>query len=186
MQDEHGMARMQELLASYYGTQDKETQAQSRRDIDAPGFEPATYVKVRTPRLPARLCVLWMMTVLTTGAGEQEMLATQGLNELMRQDDRLIREIKELDTNMQMLVYENYNKFISATDTIRKMKVPASSPPRVVYLSISLSLSHLTLARTEQRGEHGGRGRARRGEHGRDHGQEREHQRGAGAAPVQG
>jgi hypothetical protein len=25
---------------------------------------------------------------------------------------------------MQMLVYENYNKFISATDTIRKMKVP--------------------------------------------------------------
>lgn len=47
MQDEHGMARMQELLSSYYGTQDRETQAQSRRDIDAPGFEPATYVKVR-------------------------------------------------------------------------------------------------------------------------------------------
>lgn len=53
------------------------------------------------------------------------MLETQGLNELMRQDDQLIREIKELDTNMQMLVYENYNKFISATDTIRKMKVRA-------------------------------------------------------------
>lgn len=41
----------------------------------------------------------------------------------MRRDDQLIREIKELDTSMQMLVYENYNKFISATDTIRKMKV---------------------------------------------------------------
>ncbi len=27
-----------------------------------------------------------------------------------------------LDSDMQMLVYENYNKFISATDTIRSMK----------------------------------------------------------------
>lgn len=26
-----------------------------------------------------------------------------------------------MDSDMQMLVYENYNKFISATDTIRKM-----------------------------------------------------------------
>ena len=31
-------------------------------------------------------------------------------------------EIKSLDSDMQMLVYENYNKFISATDTIRSMK----------------------------------------------------------------
>ena len=31
-------------------------------------------------------------------------------------------EIKNLDSDMQMLVYENYNKFISATDTIRTMK----------------------------------------------------------------
>lgn len=29
--------------------------------------------------------------------------------------------MKKLDSDMQMLVYENYNKFISATDTIRKM-----------------------------------------------------------------
>lgn len=32
-----------------------------------------------------------------------------------------VREVKKLDSDMQMLVYENYNKFISATDTIRKM-----------------------------------------------------------------
>lgn len=51
------------------------------------------------------------------------MLQGRGLNDLLQRDDQLIREIKELDTNMQMLVYENYNKFISATDTIRKMKV---------------------------------------------------------------
>lgn len=53
----------------------------------------------------------------------QDLLQTCGLNDLLKKDDQLIREIKELDTNMQMLVYENYNKFISATDTIRKMKV---------------------------------------------------------------
>lgn len=30
-------------------------------------------------------------------------------------------EIRSLDSEMQTLVYENYNKFISATDTIRKV-----------------------------------------------------------------
>lgn len=32
-------------------------------------------------------------------------------------------EIKNLDTDLQMLVYENYNKFISATDTIKRLIV---------------------------------------------------------------
>lgn len=53
------------------------------------------------------------------------MLQTTNLNDLLKKDDQLIKEIKELDVNMQMLVYQNYNKFISATDTIRKMKVRA-------------------------------------------------------------
>lgn len=30
-------------------------------------------------------------------------------------------EIREIDGDMKTLVYENYNKFISATDTIRKV-----------------------------------------------------------------
>ncbi len=38
----------------------------------------------------------------------------------------MVHEIKTLDSDMQMLVYENYNKFISATDTIRKMKASIS------------------------------------------------------------
>ncbi|KAI9481451.1 MAG: exocyst complex component Sec5-domain-containing protein [Benjaminiella poitrasii] len=40
----------------------------------------------------------------------------------MEQDNRLVGEIREIDGDMKTLVYENYNKFISATDTIRKMK----------------------------------------------------------------
>jgi hypothetical protein len=50
------------------------------------------------------------------------LLALKGL----RQYDCLksfiiFSEIKALDSDMQTLVYENYNKFISATDTIRKV-----------------------------------------------------------------
>ncbi|KAG6597983.1 Fat-free family protein [Phytophthora cinnamomi] len=94
--EDHGLSRMQELLSSYYGLQDQESKQEQLRNIDSPGFDPKVYVK--------------------------ELLESRGLNELLTTDDQLIREIKELDTNMQMLVYENYNKFISATDTIRKMK----------------------------------------------------------------
>ena len=32
-------------------------------------------------------------------------------------------EIREIDGDMKTLVYENYSKFISATDTIRKVKL---------------------------------------------------------------
>ena len=42
--------------------------------------------------------------------------------QLLEYDSDLMSDIKSLDGDMQMLVYENYNKFISATDTIRKMK----------------------------------------------------------------
>jgi len=40
----------------------------------------------------------------------------------MQTEKKLIREIGDLGSDMQTLVYENYNKFILATDTIRKMK----------------------------------------------------------------
>ncbi|XP_077324054.1 vacuolar protein sorting-associated protein 51 homolog isoform X1 [Lithobates pipiens] len=44
------------------------------------------------------------------------------LAELMDIEADMVRQIRALDSDMQTLVYENYNKFISATDTIRKMK----------------------------------------------------------------
>ncbi|CAK4758240.1 unnamed protein product [Aphanomyces euteiches] len=89
-------SRMQELMSSYYELSDKEDSVSQSKNINAPGFLVDEYVK--------------------------DMLESMGMDELLRRDDQMIKEIKELDTNMQMLVYENYNKFISATDTIRKMK----------------------------------------------------------------
>ena len=45
----------------------------------------------------------------------------RSLTELMDKETEMVRHIKALDSDMQTLVYENYNKFISATDTIRKV-----------------------------------------------------------------
>lgn len=41
----------------------------------------------------------------------------------MDKESEMVRHIRSLDSDMQTLVYENYNKFISATDTIRKVCV---------------------------------------------------------------
>ena len=51
-----------------------------------------------------------------------DMISSHTLEELLLLQNNLTFEIKSLDGNMQTLVYENYNKFISATDTIRSMK----------------------------------------------------------------
>ena len=50
-----------------------------------------------------------------------KLLKERTLTELMDKETEMVRDIKALDSDMQTLVYENYNKFISATDTIRKV-----------------------------------------------------------------
>ncbi|XP_029645365.2 vacuolar protein sorting-associated protein 51 homolog [Octopus sinensis] len=51
-----------------------------------------------------------------------KLIREKSLTELMDRETDVVRQIRALDSEMQTLVYENYNKFISATDTIRKMK----------------------------------------------------------------
>ncbi|KAL0085225.1 exocyst complex component Sec5-domain-containing protein [Phycomyces blakesleeanus] len=51
-----------------------------------------------------------------------KIMKEKTLNGLMEEDNVLTGEIREIDGDMKTLVYENYSKFISATDTIRKMK----------------------------------------------------------------
>ena len=52
----------------------------------------------------------------------QHLLRTTRLDGLLAKHTEMLSEIKNLDSDMQMLVYENYNRFISATDTVRTMK----------------------------------------------------------------
>lgn len=49
------------------------------------------------------------------------LVQKSSLEGLLQKHVEMAAEIKNLDTDLQMLVYENYNKFISATDTIKRM-----------------------------------------------------------------
>ncbi|KAF3421725.1 hypothetical protein E2986_08754 [Frieseomelitta varia] len=52
----------------------------------------------------------------------QKLLKECTLKQIMDHEAEIIKNTQILHSDMQTLVYENYNKFISATDTIRKMK----------------------------------------------------------------
>ncbi|KAJ2543563.1 hypothetical protein GGF49_001961 [Coemansia sp. RSA 1853] len=68
-------------------------------DIDSPAFESKRYLK--------------------------KVLVEQGVSGLLRADNELVTQVRQIDGEMKTMVYENYSKFISATETIRKMKQDA-------------------------------------------------------------
>ncbi|KAJ3082394.1 Vacuolar protein sorting-associated protein 51, partial [Quaeritorhiza haematococci] len=89
------------LLKAYYGVSNAPGDAAKQKradpiDIDNHGFNAEVFLN--------------------------KTLYEENLPELIRRDNELVSDIKQLDGDMKTLVYENYNKFISATDTIRKMK----------------------------------------------------------------
>ena len=52
----------------------------------------------------------------------EDLMSSHRAEELQSRGSKMMHEIRTLDGDMQMLVYENYNKFISATETIKRMK----------------------------------------------------------------
>ena len=52
----------------------------------------------------------------------KKLLLSKGLRDLLNHDDQMVQQIKSLDGDMQRLVYENYNKFISVSETIKLIK----------------------------------------------------------------
>ncbi|KNC31837.1 putative vacuolar protein sorting-associated protein 51 [Lucilia cuprina] len=52
----------------------------------------------------------------------ERLLKDCTLKQIMDTEAAVVKDTQTLHSDMQTLVYENYNKFISATDTIRKMK----------------------------------------------------------------
>ena len=85
---------MSSMLLSFYGMDSSASGGLNL--IDSAHFEPDVFVK--------------------------ELLTTLPLEGLIAKDNSMVHEIRALDGDMQMLVYENYNKFISATETIKRMK----------------------------------------------------------------
>ena len=102
--------RNRAALRDYYGLKNAPTQhpdgasqgalwsdAQtSSSELDAPGFDAQAHVK--------------------------GLLEREGLEGILRAEGGLVGEIKSLDGDRKALVYDNYSKLISATDTIRKMR----------------------------------------------------------------
>ena len=102
---EEKAARVRSLLSSYYGTGGGDGGG-----AGGPGGAPPP-----APRSP--------LDAASFDAGRfvGGLLRELPLPELLRRHTELAKEIEELDGDMQTLVYENYSKFISATDTIRDM-----------------------------------------------------------------
>lgn len=95
--DETKRSRHKDMLKMYYGNGNKSTSDKNDiLDIDSSNFNSEMYL--------------------------QKLKHEKSLSELMDCENEMAKQIRTLDSEMQTLVYENYNKFISATDTIRTMK----------------------------------------------------------------
>ncbi|PSR94713.1 Vacuolar protein sorting-associated protein [Actinidia chinensis var. chinensis] len=95
--------RMRDLLSSFYSA-------------DPPPSMPAN--------ASSKYATLDTINTTSFDADQYMNLLVQksSLEGLLQRHVEMAAEIKNLDTDLQMLVYENYNKFISATETIKRMK----------------------------------------------------------------
>ncbi|KAJ2790750.1 hypothetical protein H4R21_006448, partial [Coemansia helicoidea] len=99
-------SRARDRLRSFYGvagssggaadTVAAASSAQRAVDLDGSGFEAKAYVK--------------------------SVLEREGVAGLLRADNQLVSEVRQIDRDMKTMVYENYSKFISATETIRRIQ----------------------------------------------------------------
>ncbi|VDL89111.1 unnamed protein product [Schistocephalus solidus] len=60
-----------------------------------------------------------------------KLLQQCDLNDLMAKEVEVMEQIRSLDSEMQTLVYDNYNKFIVATDTIKMLNYLSSLPTKL-------------------------------------------------------
>ncbi|KAI8471413.1 MAG: hypothetical protein J3K34DRAFT_520636 [Monoraphidium minutum] len=125
-------ARIKNLLSSYYGDASQPATpgaAGDRSPSAAPGSPKAPpTAAMPPPRGGARggggggLALSMDSAAFDAERHIQQMLRGLPLERLLAEHRGMAREIKNLDSDMQQLVYENYNKFITATDTIKVMK----------------------------------------------------------------
>ncbi|KAG8370607.1 hypothetical protein BUALT_Bualt13G0001000 [Buddleja alternifolia] len=98
--------RMRDLLSSFYSP------------------DPSSSSSSAPSNTSSRFATLDTINTTSFDADQYMNLLVQksNLEGLLHKHVEMAAEIKNLDTDLQMLVYENYNKFISATETIKRMK----------------------------------------------------------------
>lgn len=95
MEDDLQRKVIKQRLKQFYGsnTNNSLVDQNDPLNIDSPSFDPQLYL--------------------------DKSLKTKDLSDLISEEKALTDQIRSLDSDMQTLVYDNYSKFISATDTIR-------------------------------------------------------------------
>ncbi|KAI8822481.1 exocyst complex component Sec5-domain-containing protein [Fimicolochytrium jonesii] len=103
--------KRRDMLKQYYGVQEEA------------GTAPTTQTPTRlTPKEKPPDPLDLDSTAFNKDLYLNKLLNEKALPDLIQRDNEVVAEIKQLDGDMKTLVYENYSKFISATDTIRSMK----------------------------------------------------------------
>ncbi|ORX91466.1 hypothetical protein K493DRAFT_317256 [Basidiobolus meristosporus CBS 931.73] len=82
----------------------------------------------------------------------QKMVKKDSLIELINKDNQLVAEIRQLDGDMKTLVYENYNSFITATETLGKMKNNTNNMDAEMT-QLRERMSRITARSTQMNGE---------------------------------
>lgn len=113
-------APIMSIFASYYGIEDTtQPEPEVMGTIDDSNFDHVTYVK--------------------------NVLQHESVEGMVAKDSELVHEIRNLDGEMQKLVYDNYNKFITATETIKEMKTDVFSMDSDM-LSVRSTMGHIAEA----------------------------------------
>ncbi|KAM3323675.1 vacuolar protein sorting-associated protein 51 [Capsicum chacoense] len=94
------------------------------RDLLSSFYSPDPTSPSKSPNTSSRFATLDTINTTAFDADQYMNLLVQksNLEGLLQRLIDMAAEIKNLDTDLQMLVYENYNKFVSATDAIKRMK----------------------------------------------------------------
>lgn len=114
--DEQAM-RMHDLLWEYYGS---EEEGSDEKEGEERGWETHDQMGVNDPSESNLDPIDTQSFDATTYV--DELLRKERLPELFQKHATLATDVKQLDCDMQALVYENYNKFIAATETIRTLR----------------------------------------------------------------
>lgn len=89
------MSTANKLLRQFYGLE-KPNREQEARDIDSPHFQADSFF--------------------------EESVKSDSLPQLLARENSLISDIRSFDNDLQTLVYDNYSKFLGATDTVRSLR----------------------------------------------------------------
>lgn len=106
-------ARRQRLLQSYYASPEDGEEGSGSTGVHGEKRKSGDTGSRGTMKLES--------SEFDVDAVTSALLQRASLGDLLRQANKLNREIGALDSGLQRMVYENYAKFISATDTVKKM-----------------------------------------------------------------